>query len=94
MSGFLVECLPDIIPPVAHRHPALHPDTCFIEFLGHPGAVGIDGLSDQQFIADRDDAGFCFLGAHVPDNFKWRIEVCLCKGTTSEEPNGAAFIFA
>jgi hypothetical protein len=34
-----------------------YPDAVLIQFLSHPGAIGIYYLSDQQFISDGDDTG-------------------------------------
>ena len=55
LAAFFIQGPPDIVIHIADSHPSFDPNPDFIQFLADKSAVGINGLADKQFIADRDD---------------------------------------
>ena len=51
----LIERLPDIVVHIADSYAPFYPNADLIQFLCNKSAVGIDGLANEQFIADSDD---------------------------------------
>ena len=68
MFAFFIQRLPDIFPNIAHGNTVLQADACFIQFLRHPCAVGIDHLPDQSlgggFSPEEFTLGVCEAGTH------------------------------
>jgi hypothetical protein len=58
LASSFFECIKDIFSAVVNRCHSADIKAGFAKLRSHPGGIGIDGLTDQEFITDSDYFSF------------------------------------